>query len=75
MSPQLGDRIVGVMRYRNEPLCVSCVTKTIVIGPPTEPPDHDFNEVLIESHNVALRRSYGLCADCGRQGVRLHPSS
>ena len=72
---RLRDRIVRVMRDRTEPICVSCVTEMIVTGPPTEPPDHDFNEVLMESHDVPLRRSYGLCIDCGHQGVRLHPSS
>jgi hypothetical protein len=71
----LPDRIIDAMRGRTAPLCMSCLTKGLVTGPPAEPPEPEFNEVMKASYDVALRRSYGACPECTYQGVLLHPAS
>lgn len=70
----LADRIIQAMQGRTAAVCVSCLTQGLVVGPPKEPPEPDFNRVMAASRDAGLGRSYGACRECGYEGVLLHPS-
>jgi len=69
----LRNRITEAIRDRTAPLCLNCLTRGLVEGPPDKPPQPDFDSVVKASQEVALRRSYGECPDCTSHGILLHP--
>lgn len=66
--PLLRDRLIGEVRRRFRPACISCLSTALKAA---------FDDVMQASREelvlMAVDKSYGTCPECRSPGILLHP--